>query len=485
MQDVSRKALKSLPWAALESGGVAVLALISTVVLARLLGPDEFGIAAVALALGAILEAVITAVISDAVVQRRPLSTLHVDSAFWAMTVVAIAGASILIAGAGFISHAYGEPRLASLLPVSGISCFFAAIGALPVALTIRRMRIRQLAIRTMWSRTLAMCVSVACAFAGLGALSLVAGGAVGNALAAITVWGLVRRRPRLRFSWPHFAQLLRFGLFPAAETLLWVLTTRIFIVVVGIYHSAAAIGLLNVAFRVVDTVGGLLNGVSSRIGLPLFSALRDDIARVQATFLKAIKLITMLAVPVFFIIAALAPTWVGALFGQRWEPAVPLIQILCIATALNFPRIIGASFLKALGKPQVNLALGVVGFLVALTVAFFSSWLTIEQTALGWASRVAVVVPLGIYFVYLASGVSTRDQIVRMLPALGAGAAVGMTCWGLQWIAGLMGVPSSLILVGGAVFFCATYALLIPLMDPEGVKLARGLWVKLRSSGA
>src|SRR5262245_9719912 len=129
------KASTSYIWALLESGGLSVLALVTLLILARLIGPTELGIAALALGIVQILTILVEMLLHDAIVQRRDLHDAHNDTAFWTSLGVGVALAAICALLAGPFARLMDEPSLQPILAVAGLSLILSGIGCVPIAI--------------------------------------------------------------------------------------------------------------------------------------------------------------------------------------------------------------------------------------------------------------------------------------------------------------------------------------------------------------
>jgi O-antigen/teichoic acid export membrane protein len=186
---------------------------------------------------------------------------------------------------------------------------------------------------------------------------------------------------------------------------------SRIFAVLVGYFHGLEALGYINLGFRVVDAVSGLFNTVTTRFGLPLFSSLRSEPRRLASAFTQSTRLAALVILPAFAGLVVTAPDVVLIVFGPRWLPAVPVLQILAAVAGMGFARAFVAPLLKALSRP----GLLVVPALAALAVTVLGVIATAGTTAVWatavWAMRTLVTQPIGTFMLARFGGLPVRDQ--------------------------------------------------------------------------
>lgn len=457
--------MRSAPWALVEGVGLTALNVVSILVLARLLTPAQFGLAAIATGIVAILEFLVTAPFSESLVQRARLSLRHLDSAFWAMAIGGAAVAGACVAAAPLVERAFAQPGLAALLQVGAASCLLAGVSGLPVAVLGRKMRVRQLAVRMLAGRAVHIVASVLLAAFGFGAMSLVAGAVIGSAVSAIALWASFPRRPRADVSLAHLAQLLTFGWVSTLELLLWITIGRAFPAMVGYVHSAETVGYLNFAFRLTDALANFINGITGRFFLPIFSALQSDPPVLNKVFGQATALTAALATPACLGLAVVTPYLVPSAFGPAWHGAVLPSQIIAIAWAALFLLSSVNPYLKARGRPDAAALLAGVAALVTVAGAVYTQHASATAVAAAWAARSVLVIPVTLLVLDRAGGVRPLSFLAPVWrPCLAAGLMATAV-----WLIGMAlrlhpaGVVCSAQVLAGS----AIYALTLSALDP------------------
>ena len=175
MSSVRTAAARSLWWSIVETGGLAGLAFVSLAVLARLLTPTEFGLAALALGIVQMLDIATARLFGDAIVQRPDLERRHVASAFWVTLVLGATFSAICWLGGESLASVLDEPRLAAVLGWMSVGLVFSGADAILTAQRRRELDFRVLALRSLVSRVGAASVGIGAALLGYGVWSLVA----------------------------------------------------------------------------------------------------------------------------------------------------------------------------------------------------------------------------------------------------------------------------------------------------------------------
>ena len=410
------KVARAIPWAALDSVGSAAISIISLVVLSRLLSPTEFGLIAYAQSAVLLIQAVGGAGLGEALVQKRPIEVLHYDSAFWGSLLLGLAGfISCIIAGMYLELHGR-EHSLGLILGIEGTACLFAGLNIVPMAMLERKLRSRTIAKRVLLSKITYVLSAVGLALWGAGLWSVVAAGVLQNLVATVVLWSTTARWPRRRMSWRHLKDLLRFGLPVMLEGTLWAAMSRVFLILVGVIHGVETLGFVSLATRATEMIGNILGILVARLGLPTFSALRDNPERMKSAFLQASEGMSLLASAAFLGLFATAPDWVPLLHGEQWIGAIPLIQILCLSGVFTYATAFTGAFLRAAGHPYVMLPLTALAGFVTLTAVGLTKGLDPIAITYAWGTRILVIAPLSLYLMQRFGRVSVGRQLRAIL---------------------------------------------------------------------
>jgi len=397
---LSRSSITALVWSAVERWGGQLVALAVYMVLARMLGPDDFGLVALAGVYIAFVQVFVDQGLAAAIVQRSDLHSRHKDSAFWLSLVIGLvlAGFSILLASP--IASLLGEPVLAELIPWLSLSIVFASLTSVQLGLLQRRLEFRPLAVRTLVATAVGGFVGVVMALNNAGVWSLVAYQLVSGGLRLILLWRSSDWRPGTEVSVRAFADLMPFSLSMLGVRLLELVNRQGDKLIIGLLLGPAALGLYALAYRLYKTLNMLLSGFVSEVALSSFSALQHEPELLRSAYYKASRVAALVAFPSFALTAGLAAIGVPWVLGDKWAASVPVLQWLALAGALECVLFFNANLMVALGKAHwrlgvasLNAVLNLVGFAVAARFG-------IEWVAMVYAVRAWLVAPLPYFLV-------------------------------------------------------------------------------------
>jgi PST family polysaccharide transporter len=397
-------------WSGAQRTGGQAIALAVFIVLSRLLEPSAFGLIALANGYLLVVSLLIEQGVNQAVVQRKEMSTEHLDAAFLSSVVVGLLLAGLTLVLAGPIAGLFGEPTLEPLLRWLSLSLVLTGLLATQMAILQRDLRFRALAVRTAAAETVGGVVAVSMALAGLGVWSLV-GQALGRGIAGtIVLWGVSSWRPRLKLQGAPLRDLTRFGTPVVADRLVAVVQGKADDMLIGLVLGTTALGYYSVGYRLLTYLTQLVTGTVQSVALPVLSRLQADLERLRRVFLIMLEYLALGAFPVFVGIAFVAPELVPLVFGPRWSASIPVMQVLALAGAAKVVPIATSTVFLASGKPWVQLRLNTVT--TSLAVVGFALFVSrgIVAVALVHLLVNLLVAPLHAVVLRRSLGVSARS---------------------------------------------------------------------------
>lgn len=390
------------------------LVYVSTLVLARLLSPRDFGIVGYALVVISFLDVAKDLGVTAALIYRQDMRDEEAGEAL-ALNVLSgllFFGLCWLVApSAALFFH---DPRVAGLTRVLGLSFVFAGVGGIPAALLQKRMRFGRGFLPDLTLSIAKGLVSVVLALGGAGYWSLVWGQLAGVAAAAATSLLLLGRVPRPHVRWASARRLLGYGLHITAVNLVGIVINNGDYAIVGRALGSTALGLYTLAYTLPQMLTISLSVAISRVVFPAYARIQGDRAALRRGYLAVLRATGSLLVPIGLGLAAVAPAVVHVLYRHSWWPAVPAMEALSLYAAIYALGWNAGDVYKAIGRPDVQWKLGIGHALVLVpALAVGAHMRGIEGVAL---AQIAVVVPYSL----------VRFYIIHRLLDIGAGAIVG-----------------------------------------------------------
>lgn len=356
VHDLKRKAVHGVAWSAIENWTSQGMSFLVFLVLARLLGPADFGLVALASVYVTLVQMIIRQGFFEAIIQADELDDEHLDTAFWTNMGIALGLFALTLLFADAVGGFLGDQRLGNVVRVMSLLFPLSALSAVQQAILNREMRFKALAIRTFAAFGASGVTGIALAYLGWGVWSLVAQQVVYAAVNLISLWAASEWRPRWRFSQAKFQSLWGFGVHILGTNILDIVNKRADQWFVGRALGIVTLGYYAVAQRVFTLMMQLGVSTFRKVAAGAFSRLQKEPERLAGVYLKSLQISTVVTFPAFIGFAALAPDILATFFGARWLPAVPSMQLLMLLGIVQTVQFFESQVLCAMGKPEKHL---------------------------------------------------------------------------------------------------------------------------------
>ncbi|MCZ2803687.1 lipopolysaccharide biosynthesis protein [Modestobacter sp. VKM Ac-2983] len=417
-------------WTALSRVSMQVLQLAASVVLARLLLPEDFGLAAVVTTLAGFVTVFADFGLSTAIVQRETINERILATAFWLNVGLNVVLAVIACLVAAPVAGFFDMPELENLIYLASPSLLL-ALTTVQMGLLRRRFDFRRLGLNALLKTVVTVAVSVGGAFAGLGPAALILGPVVATGVATAQLWWFVRWRPAhgpdresLRQLWSYSRGLLGFMFVNY-----W--TRNADNLLVGKVLGAAPLGFYGRAFNLMMIPIIQMNAILSTVLTSGLSRVQKDQAQLGRVWLTSLKLSWLVGAPMSVGLAACAPALVETLFGSRWMPMVPVLVLLSLGGPAQLIGSNTGPLFESVGRTGLHFKLGLVSSVLAIVA-------------------IACGLPFGI--VGVAAAILIKDWIVIwviLFPALRmAGLRIGQLFRALAVPAGATATMAGLVLL-------------------------------------
>ncbi|MGE3285942.1 MAG: oligosaccharide flippase family protein [Pseudonocardia sp.] len=455
---------------------VQATSLVTTLLLARLLSPQEVGVYAAGTILTGFLVMFAEGGMKGALIQRPTDVEDAAATVFWATAGTGVLMSLAALAAAPLVGLLFRDPLAAEIAAVTSGMLLMQALTNVPDGLLQREFNFkRRLIVDPLRSLGFGV-VAVALAAAGFGVWSLAIGNYVSMALWLIGTWALGRWRPgRGRPSYRLWRELARFAFPLLIQSVVWQIREAGQAAIVGRFLGTAALGQFRYGRRVGLLPAQAVVQVGSYVLFPAFSRLAGDPDRLKVAFLRSLRWLWISAAPVAGFIVALGEPSVVLLLGQRWaEAGVFLVGMAGYGAAIAVKAAAGEA-IKGTGHSRLlnwasatQLVLGLGLVLLALPFGLFGVGLAISATEIALA---ALVLGLARRVV----GFTLRELFQRLVPplvaAVAAAAVVGVTDHALiRSVEHGTTLAGILMLAGETVVFAVLYLVVLRMLDRQAV---------------
>lgn len=458
-QGLATRALRGMAWAYGAYVGGRLLWLVAMGILTRLLTPHEFGVIALALVFMTFLDAIKDLGLGQALIVASPEEEASRAQTVFAWSVVLGFGLSLLTAAASpLMASFFHQDELAQLLPVLGINFTVRSLGATHYALARKHLNYRVRTASEMAEVTLRSILSIALALGGLGAWALVIGYVAGVAASTVTLWLLVRFRPRPRLSREHLRDLVSFGGVLTLVDVGAVVFYNTDYIFVGRVLGAAQLGLYYIGFRFPELAILNVAHVAADVLFPAYSELGRE--RLREGYLVSLRYLTMLTVPIAVGLIALARPVILVAFGSKYTGSIDVSRAIAayalfatlaippgtvlkvtrraaLMVVFSIPVIFVLAGLLVIFTPKGIVAVALATTCLMATIAPVQAAVVSRQLGLRFRASLRELVAPVVSAAAMAAALFAIDHLIEPpLPALIAGLAVGPPIYlGLLWL--------------------------------------------------
>lgn len=390
MAILKHQAVSGVKWATISQAVQQVTQLVTTIILARLLTPSDFGLVGMAMVVTGFIAIFKDLGTSAAIIQRKEISEALLSSIFWVNVGFGALAMAILFFAAPFGGNFYHEPRVVAILRLLSLSFFISGLGILQQSLLQRSLAFNTLAKVEISAVFCGAIVGISMALTGAGVWSLVLQSLTTVSVATILLWLSSSWRPKRIFHWKEVKSVSNYSLNLTGFSIFNYFARNADYLLIGRYLGAQDLGYYTLAYRVLLFPLKNISAVMGRVMFPVYSNIQNDNRRFSSAYLRVVATIAFIVFPMMMWVLALAEPLVLAVFGETWQPVILLIMVLApVGMTQSIGSTVGSIY-KAKGRTDwmlrwgigagtiivaaflVGLHWGIVGVAVAYVIASF-----------------------------------------------------------------------------------------------------------------
>jgi O-antigen/teichoic acid export membrane protein len=466
--DMRSRVARGLGWVGASQIALQIIRTGGAIVVARLLAPEEYGLAMLALVFASLVLVFSDLALGAALVQRKNLTEADRCTAFWITIASGIVFTVLGVLLSGPVANLYREPEVAPLLAVLSFSFILTAVGATQQSLLLREMNFARLETLTVVGTLAGTAAAVAIAAYGGGAWAIIGQQLATAVVTSALMWRASSWRPRLMFSRESAHFLVNFSGYLVGHRLMYYLHQNADRFLIGRFLGTAALGAYAVAYNVMLAPAARIAGPIQRVLAPAFSRMQDEPERIAAAWARVTRLVGMIAIPGLVGVVVVAPDLVPVVLGEQWVAAVPVLQLLAWVGILQALQTVNVDILMARGRTQ-TLFKFTTCFCIAHVIAFAVGlqW-GIVGVAAAYAISSTIVEPFLTVLTARSLGVSPWIFVRSVVGVAQSAAVMGVVVLGARLAMVDAGVPAALRLVLATLLGVVVFAALCAWREPE-----------------
>jgi O-antigen/teichoic acid export membrane protein len=468
MASLTDKTMGGFIWAFGERFGVLALQLVVFIVLARELTPEAFGLMGMLAVFIAVSQSLTDSGFGQALIQKKETDEVDYSSVFYINLVVSAAIYGLLFVGAPLIASFYGEAILINLIRVLGLKFIIAAFSMVQIAKLTKEVKFKKLMIAKLPSTLLGGAAGITAAYLDFGVWSLVIQQLTDATAYSIQIWIQSKWRPIWAFDWQRIKELFDFGSKMMVEGVLSRFYQNFYEIMIGRYFTTAQVGFYTQANKIKQLPVQNISSALTRVTYPVLSQIQDDDKRLKGAYKKIIRQIFFIIAPLMVGGIVLAEPLFRLILTEKWLPAVPYFQWLCISGLFYPANSYNLNILKVKGRSDLFLYLGLAKKGIGIIGIFIFVQYSVLALVMYRAFHSVLVYYINSYYSGRFIDYGIMEQLQDIWKFLAASALTGAATWGLLNVAAMGDIGSILtgIIVGciiyGGIIYKLDYSILM-----------------------
>ena len=486
MSTLRDKTIQGIAWNAVQQFGRQGIRFVISIVLARLLLPEDYGIIGVLMVFIALSRTIIDSGFSQALIQKKGVTHRDESTVFYFNIFLSICCYAAIYMAAPWIESFYKMPGLAALARVQSLALVLGAFCLIHTTRLTKQVNFKPQAVVTLVSVVLGGSLGIVMAYKGFGAWSLVAQQLVSVSFTTVGLWLCCKWRPSLCFSFSSLASMFGFGSRVLVSRLIDTAFRNAYTLVIGKLFTPAALGFYARGESLARLPVHNLAVVVRRVTFPVFSSIQDDVPRLRRGMGHALRMLFFITCPIMLGLLTIADSFVLVVFSERWAESIPYVRILCLGGVLYPLHVINRNGVLSLGRSDLILRLEIIRkVLIVIAIAVTYRW---GVTAMVWGQIVQSVLAYLVNGFYTGRlvGYGYAAQLRDVIPYAGCGVIMALIVFG----SGMLPIESRItvlvlqVIVGAVSYTGLCWLFKLPAYQ-EAQSIAVGILKKRRENPA
>ena len=429
---IKQNALTGFIWRFLQQSGTHIVGFVLSMVLARLLSPEDYGLIAMITVFTNIAMVFIHVGFSSAIIQKKDLTETDKNTMFFASLILGLALYLILFLCAPAIASFYNEPRLVSLLRVESLMVLIGAAYSVHHSIIVRELLFK----KSFWISACGMAVQsaigITLALLGFGAWALVFSTLAHNLTTAVIFWAISKWKPKFEFSFASFKGMFFFSLKMLISELFNTVYNNIRSIIIGKQYSSSDLAFYNKGYQFPTLIMTQVDGSMNTVLFSSLSKFQSDWENGLKALRRAMKTSLYICAPFMAGLFAVAKPMILLLLTEKWAESIIYVQlgsIICLFWPLSAQR----HALNARGKSGISLKLNFVGKIVSIVILIFTFRISVKTMVLGSIVGSLIMLFINAFFYRKHLEYKFRHQIADILPPILLSALMGAVVYSVQ----------------------------------------------------
>ena len=448
-------------WRFAERCGAQLVTFIVSIVLARILAPEDYGTIALVTVFTTILQVFVDSGLGTALIQKKNADDLDFSSVFYFNFVVCLVLYAAMFMAAPVIAKFYGDVTLTPIIRVISLTIVISGVKGIQQAYVSKNMLFKRFFFSTIGGTIFSAFIGIGLAKAGYGVWALVAQQLSNATVDTVILWITVRWRPRKNFSWERLKGLLSFGWKLLVSSLLDTCYNNLRNLIIGKMYSPSDLAFYNQGDKFPKLIVTNINTSIDSVLLPTMSSAQDDRERVKNMTRRAIKTSTYVMAPLMMGLAFCATPIVKLVLTDKWLPCVPFLRIFCITYMFWPVHTANLNAINAMGRSDWFLRLEIIKKIMGMAILLSTMWFGVMAMAYSLLLSSVLSQIINSWPNRKLLGYGYLEQVRDFAPGILLAVAMGICVYLIGYISLPTIVTLGIQILAGATFYIGISAIL------------------------
>ena len=384
MPRIEKNVVVALGWNLLTLVIARGTSVVSTLVLAWFLAPDEFASIAMISVIIQVSHFLTDAGFSEALIRKKEITQDELSSVFYTNIFLGLLLYLIIFGIAPGVAIFYEQESLEQLIKFTGLSIFFQGLSTVPKTILTKKLKFKDQLYITIPAVSISAILAVVLAYYEYGAWALAAQILCNSVLSALLYWCFTDWKLTFTYSFKAIKSLFRFSSYIILARVIHIPFQNMYLIVLPKFFSTTLVGLYFFAERIKETLINLLVQAVVTVTYPELAKDQNNNKKLKAHYRKIVLLTTFITFPLLVIIASLCPLLFEVFFPDKWFKASDYLMLMCFASILYPLHSINVNILKVKGRSDLLFFIGLIKKLVTLSIFIFTIQYDIEVVIYG-----------------------------------------------------------------------------------------------------
>lgn len=384
IKDYKSKTLVNLIWKFMERIGNQGVAFIVSIVLARLLSPEDYGLISLVTVFTSIFGVFVNGGLGTALIQKKDADDVDFSTVFYSNVIIGLLCYIILYFLAPLISAFYNSSQLTSVIRVLGLTLIISGLSGVQSAYVSKKLIFKKFFFSTLLGTIGSAIIGIAMAYYGFGVWALVAQQVSLSLFSSIVLWIIVKWRPRLVFSIEKLKTLFSFGWKLLVSSFINTLYNDIRQLIIGKVYTSSDLAYYNRGKSLPNMLVTNINTSIDSVLLPVMSDVQDQKVRLKSMTRRAIKTSSYIMWPLMFGLMAVGDNFIRLLLTDKWLPCLPFLYISAFISGLQPIQTANLNAINAMGRSDLYLKMEIIKKTIGILIILFTMRINVLAIALG-----------------------------------------------------------------------------------------------------